>query len=684
MRQRLAGRKIFKTLISAEEALSKLEEQCRIAPVGAEEVTLLEAYGRVLAQDVVSAVDVPGFDRATMDGYAVKALDTFGAKEDSPVSLRVTGVSQPGDKLVSQVSSGEAVEVGTGASMPRGANAVVMIEYTQSSGDVLNVFRAVSPGENVMSAGSDIMTGELVLRRGQRISPREIGVMAAVGLKNFQVYRRPRVAVISTGNELIRPGEKLGHAQIYDINSSSIAASVLENGGIPLEPRIVRDDPQMIRQTVADALQQADLILTSGSTSAGAGDILYRIIGDMGSPGILVHGLSVKPGKPTIIAAVDGKPVIGLPGYPTSALIIFHLIAVPIIRRMASLSDTMEAPLVEASSAVRIFSEKGRRELLPVHLISSQQGYVVYPVGLGSGAIRSMELADGYVDIPKNQEFLDEGETVSVRLFSSELRPADLVFMGSHCTGVDLLLQRLRDISLNVTYKVVNNGSVGGFKAVERREADIAGVHLLDEASGEYNMPFLERAGLKNRALLVRGYSREQGLIVAKGNPKNIRDFKDLLRSDVAFINRNRGAGTRVLTDLHLKDLAESEGSRFNDIKHRIQGYDVEAKSHSAVAAAVAQGRADVGVGIRTVAHFYDLSFIALADEMYDFVIPATSMSKDAVRRFLDILGSKDFQKELSEKLPGLKATSDTGKIIAGAEVETEINGAEKHKKYII
>lgn len=668
----MSERKIFKTLTSAEEALSKLEDYCKIEPVGVEEVSRLEAYGRVLAQDVVSAVDVPGFDRATMDGYAVKASDTFGAKEDSPITLRVTGVSQPGDKSASQVGSGEAVEVGTGASMPRGANAVVMVEYTQSSGDTLNVFRAVSPGENVMSAGSDIMTGELVLRRGQRVSPREIGVLAAVGIKSIKVYRKPRVAVISTGNELVQPGEKIGHAQIYDINSSSIAASVLENGGVPLEPRIVRDDPKMIKQTVTDALQQADLILTSGSTSAGAGDILYRIIGDMGSPGILVHGLSVKPGKPTIIAAVDGKPIIGLPGYPTSALMIFHLVVVPIVRRMAGLPETREAPLVAAKTAARIFSEKGRRELLPVHLISSKQGYVVYPVGLGSGAIRSMALADGYIDIPKNQEFLDDGEAVNVRLFSSELHPADLVFMGSHCTGVDLLLQRLRDTSPNLTYKVVNNGSVGGFRAVERGEADIAGVHLLDEASGEYNLPFIARFGLKGRALLIRGYNREQGLIVAKDNPKKIQDFKDLLRSDVVFINRNLGAGTRVLADIHLKELSESEGVSFDEVKRRIQGYDVEAKSHSAVAAAVAQGRVDVGLGIRTVAYFYGLGFIPIADEMYDFLIPVSSAGKDVVKRFLEVLRSKEFQADLRQKMPGLDATSETGKIIVDVKTEAE------------
>ncbi|MEE9586053.1 MAG: substrate-binding domain-containing protein, partial [Nitrososphaerales archaeon] len=372
-----------------------------------------------------------------------------------------------------------------------------------------------------------------------------------------------------------------------------------------------------------------------------------------------------KPGKPTILAVTQGRPLIGLPGYPTSALMIFNLIVAPIIRRMAGLPESGETPLIDAKVAVKIFSAKGRRELLPVQLISSKEGYSVYPVGFGSGAISSMALADGFIDIPKNQEFLEEDEEVKVKLFSSELRPADLIIIGSHCTGIDLLLQHMRAHKPNLTFKVVNTGSFGGFKAVERGEADIAGVHLLDEDTGEYNTPFLQRFNLKGRVRLIRGYRREQGLIVAKGNPKGIRGLEDILRKDVTFINRNRGSGTRVLTDIRLKSMADEKKITFENMKKGITGYDIEAKSHSAVAAAVAQGRADVGLAIKTVAHFYNLDFIHIVDERYDFLTPADRSDKESVKLFIDTLVTREFQKDLQKKMPGLKATSETGMVLA-------------------
>ncbi|MFQ6135019.1 MAG: molybdopterin biosynthesis protein, partial [Nitrososphaerales archaeon] len=520
----------------------------------------------------------------------------------------------------------------------------------------------------IMPAGSDIMTGELVLRRWQPISPREVGVLAAVGLDKVKVYRKPRVAIISTGNELVQPGRTLQYAQVYDINSGSIATSIIENGGISLKPIIVRDDRASIKKALTSALQEADIILTSGSTSVGAGDILYRVIDELGPPGIIAHGLTVKPGKPTILAVTRGRPLIGLPGYPTSALMIFHLIVAPIIRRMAGLPESGEAPLIDAKVAVKIFSAKGRRELLPIQLISSKEGFSVYPIGLGSGAISSMALADGYIDIPKNQEYLEEDEDVKVRLFSSELHPADLIIIGSHCTGIDLLLQHMRNHTPSLTFKVVNTGSLGGFKSVERGEADIAGVHLLDEDTGEYNTSFLQRFNLTGRARLIRGYRREQGLIVAKGNPKGIRGLEDILRRDVTFINRNRGSGTRVLTDIRLKSMAEERGVPFEELKKGVTGYDVEAKSHSAVAAAVAQGRADAGLGIKTVAHFYNLDFIQIVDERYDFLTPAGRADKEAVKLLFDTLRSREFQKDLQKKMPGLKATSETGMVLVDTD----------------
>ena len=650
--------------MSSEDALIKLGKHCKIKPKEIEKRAILDSSGMIIADDIVSSLDVPNFDKASMDGYAIVASDTFGAKEDQPIKLEITGVSQPGAPPSGTINTGKAIEVGTGAPIPGGANSVVMVEYTQIINKELRVYRAVSPGENITPAGSDKRAGEIVLRKGQIISSREIGVLAAIGLNKVPIYRKPKVAIISIGNELVKPGNVLEYAQIFDINSNSVSASVLENGGSPLNPVIVGDNKRIIKDAVISALQEADIVLTSGSTSAGAGDILNTVIEEFGYPGIIVHGLTLKPGKPTLIAVINKKPLIGLPGYPTSALMIFKLIVAPIIRKMAGLPVNNEEPNISANVARKVFSIKGKRELMPVHLISSLSGFSVYPVAYGSGAISTMALADGYVDIPKNQEFLEEGDEVQVKLFSPNVQLADLLIIGSHCTGIDLILQHMRTKMPNLVSKVVNIGSMGGLNSILRGEADISGVHILDENTNEYNIEQLRSQKLFDQVSLIRGYSREQGFIVTKGNTKGITSLSDLLRDDIVFLNRNPGSGTRILIDFKLKVLAKSMNLSFNDIKKKIDGYNVEAKSHQAIAASIAQGKADVGIGIKTVAHFYNLDFIHLDDEMYDFLISSNRAEKKAVKLFFSTLNSKEFKKYLSKKMPGLKPNSLTGRIM--------------------
>ncbi len=662
----MKGRRIFRKLIPLEEARRLLYEHFTPKPLGVEEVPLTEAYNRVLGEDVISGVDVPGFDRAAMDGFAVRAEDTFGADEENPVRLVVIGQVEAGEAPRLEVCEGEAVEVATGAPIPRGADAVVMVEYTQPvDGEQIEVFKSVTPGENVLSAGFDIRVGELILRRGERITPREIGVLAAVGLSSVKVFRKPRVAIISTGKELTRPGEPLEFGKIYDINSSSLAGAVVESGGEPVQMGISSDDPEEIAGKIKRALSEADLVLTSGSTSAGAGDVMYRILNKLGEPGVIVHGLAVKPGKPTIIAIIDGKPVFGLPGYPTSALTIFNLLVKPVILQMAGSAELGVKAKVRARMAFKVFPAKGRREFLPVHIIRREDGsFLAYPVLTGSGAITTLAMADGFIEIPEGVELLSEGEEVSVNLFSSEVRPADLVIMGSHCIGVDILLRCLRERRPSFKVKVVNVGSIGGINAVRRGEADIAGIHLLDEETGGYNIPFLERYNLSGRAVLVRGYKRQQGFMVKKGNPKGIRSFRDLLRDDVTFINRNVGSGTRVLIDMNLTKVSKELGISVEEVRSRIRGYNMEARSHSAVASMVLHDRADVGIGIKTAAELHGLDFIPITDEEYDFLIPKERLNKGSVKDFLEILRSDGFRRELSRRAPGLTATEETGRII--------------------
>jgi len=658
-------RKIFKTLVTIEEAIKKLYEHFEPKPLGFEEIPLFDAFGRVLAEDVYSEVDVPPFDRAAMDGYAVKAADTFGAREDKPVKLKIIGKVKVGFKPEIHVNRGEAAEIGTGAPMPSGANAVVMVEYTEEENGYVKIFKPVVPGENIQPAGSDIMVGELVLREGQLLTSREIGVLAAIGKISVKVYRKPKVAVISTGDEIVKSGEKLPYGKIYDINGHSIFSAVKECGGEPIFIGIARDDVREIIDMIREGFEKADIVITSGSTSAGVKDVLYQIVDQLGEPGVIVHGIKIKPGKPTVIAVVDNKPLFGLPGYPTSALTIFRLIVAPVIRKMAGLPPVVQEDTVSAILKTRIYAPPGRKYLVSVSLAKDKDGNLVaVPTPGGSGTITNLANADGYFEIPEDVEFVDEGERVQVKLFSKDIKLPDLVFIGSHCLGVDLIYKLMRKHWPNINMRILNVGSTGGFMAIKRGEADIAGVHLLDEKTGTYNVPFIEKFGLKNKAVLVRGYIREQGFIVAKGNPKDFQGFPDLLREDIRFINRNKGSGTRTLIDIELKKLARKLNLPFEELISKIKGYDVEAKTHSAVASAVLHGKADVGLGIRTVAEMFNLEFIPVAEENYDFLISIDSVNKQSTKLFLEILKSEEFKMKLKEEFKGIETRDDTGKII--------------------
>ncbi len=661
----LEDRKIFRTLVTIEEAHAELYKHFKPQPLSVDEVSSSDALGRTLAEDVIAQIDVPSFDRAAMDGYAVIAEDTFGTDDDNPRGLRIVGRCEAGHAVTILVKRGDAVEISTGAPVPRASDAVVMVEHTRRTGRTVEIFRPVVPGENITAAGSDIMTGELVLRKGETITPREIGVLSALGTAKVRVFKKPRVAILSTGNELLPPGTPLTFGKVYDINASAIAASVEECGGEAINLGIVPDDPAIMEERLGQALREADMVLTSGSTSAGAGDLVYRIINHLGKPGVLVHGISVKPGKPALVSVVNSKPLIGLPGYPTSALMIFQALVAPVLRAMSGLARR-SVVVIDARLAVRAMSAKGRRELLPVHLTQTASGqYLAYPATSGSGAISSFSLSDGFIDIPDRVEFLEEGELVKVSLLGTNLNPADLVVIGSHCIGIDVLIGVTREDLPGLVTKVINVGSLGGLHSVKRGEADVAGIHLLDEATGLYNLPFYDRFGLKGKAVLVKGYSREQGFLLPPGNPKGVKGFDNLFEGDLMVINRNRGSGTRILVDFHLSKIAASRNTDLSELSKKIQGYTSEAKSHSAVAAAVAQRRADVGVGIRTVGEAYGLDFVKIGDESFDFLVTRDRLVKPAIQAFLTALKSKEFASSLPQRAPGLIPDSMTGSIVA-------------------
>jgi len=646
----------FLEVLARDEARARFRAHLPDAPLGPETVALEDALGRILAETVTAGKDVPGFDRANVDGFALRAADTYGAMEEDPVRVALNDeVLEPGRVPEGTVAPGTATPIATGGIVPRGADAVVMVERTEpadAAGKRLTITASVSPGQNIAFAGTDIGCGETVLRRGQRLTSREIGVLAALGRDRVAVYRRPRVAVLSTGNEVVPPGRELPLGSVHDANGPVVAAAVAELGAEPVPMGVVPDDEPALAEALDRALT-CDMVILSGGTSKGAGDLSYRVAQRLAEPGIIAHGVALKPGKPVCLAASGETPVVILPGFPTSATFTFHEFVAPVLRAWTGAQETarQETP---AHLPVRVNSERGRTEYLLVSLIPGVDGLAAYPMGKGSGSVTAFTYADGFIAIPRHTELLEAGEPVAVQLLGEGLAPADLVAIGSHCVGLDLLLGDLQD--RGVTTKAMHVGSMGGLAAARRGECDIAGVHLLDPASGEYNRPFLEE-GLH----LVPGYRRMQGIVFREGDDRFTgRTAAEAVEAAAAdpgcvMVNRNPGSGTRILTDRLL-------GGR------EPAGYGVQTKSHNAVAAAVAQGRADWGMAIETVARDYGLGFLPLQEEHYDFVVPASRMEREPVRHFRRLLaepGVRDRLRDLgfrpAEADPAATVTADPG-----------------------
>lgn len=615
----------FLEVVSEDEARRRFADAFTPRPLGAETVPLATALGRVLAEDVIACVDVPGFDRSIVDGFAVRAADTLGASEAAPVRLRLNPeLLACGHPPALTVEPGTASVIATGGMMPRGADAVVMVEHAEpgeDDGAWIALRRPVAPGAYVGGAGGDIARGETVLRRARVLTSRELGMLAAVGLAEVAVLRRPRVAVLSTGDELVAPGALPRPAGVFDSNGAIIAAAVAEAGGEAIPLGIVPDDEAALARALTEALARADLVVLSGGTSKGAGDLCYRVVSRLGR--IVVHGVALKPGKPLCLAVAEGKPLIVLPGFPTSAVFTFHGFVAPLIRAMAGLADA-EAETVEARLAVRLPSELGRTEYAMVSLVRSETGLAAYPLAKGSGAVTAFSLADGFVAVPALTDAVEAGAPVTVTLIGRGIRPADLVVIGSHCVGLDRIAGLLAE--RGIAAKVLNVGSLGGLAAARRGEADLAPMHLLDPKTGTYNRPLLP-AGVS----LIPGWRRMQGIVFRPGDARfDGRAAEQAVAAALAdpaclMVNRNAGSGTRVLIDGLLKGA-------------RPPGFLNQPKSHNAVAAAVAQGRADWGVAIATVARDYGLGFIPLAEEHYDFAVPEARLDRAPVRAFRDLL----------------------------------------------
>ena len=614
----------FLQVLDRDEAERRFRAALDLTPRGVERIPLEHALGRLLAADVLAPVDVPSFDRSNVDGFAVVAADTFGASEEAPRVVRLldehihTGVVPQ-----TRLRPGEAAAIATGGMIPRGADAVVMVEYADTRVGTVRVARAVTAGSGVSFAGTDITAGETVLRAGQLLTSRDTGVLAAIGVAQVDVWRKPVVAILSTGDEIIPPGEPMQPGRVYDSNAQVLADAVREAGGEPARFGIVGDDAGKLRTRMREALASADVVLLSGGTSKGAGDVSYRVVAELTDPGVVAHGVALKPGKPICLAATGGRAVVVLPGFPTSAIFTFHEFVAPVIRLLAG-AAAEERTVVEANLAVKVNSEIGRTEYLLVGLVDSGGDLVAYPMGQGSGSVTTFSRADGFATIERHQEIVEAGTVVAVQLLGRELQLADLVVIGSHCVGLDYLLGELQRRGARTKFLAV--GSFGGLDAARRGECDIAGVHMLDPATGEYNRPFLTE-GLE----LIPGYGRLQGIVFRPGDTRfEGRSAAEAIAiassdADCVMVNRNQGSGTRALIERLLGGARPS-------------GYAVQPRNHNAVAAAVRQGRADWGVTLDIVARASGLGFIPVQAEQYDFITPHARADRPAVAGFKALL----------------------------------------------
>lgn len=592
-----------------------------------EEVTVDEALGRVASRTVRAVISSPHYHAAAMDGVAVRAEDTYGARETAPLRLRL---------------GTQAVEVDTGDPMPEDKNAVIMVEDVRFLGEEVEITAPVFPWQNVRLLGEDIAAGDVVLTAGQVVGPYESGALLAAGHTRVWVRRKPIVAFIPTGDEIVLPGQPLQKGDIVEFNSRVLGGMVRQAGGAPLYLPVVPDDREKIRAAVLSALERADVVAVIAGSSAGRGDFTAAIVAELGE--VVCHGVAIKPGKPVILGVVAGKPVIGVPGYPVSAALTCQLFLLPLLYRKLGLAPPERKRLVGTLTR-RLPSPMGVEEFVRARAGRVGERYLITPISRGAGLIMTMVRADGLIRIPASSQGYEAGEEVEMELWrpQEEIDRA-LLFAGSHDLLLDILDEGLREMGQGWSLRTANVGSLGGLQALRRGEAHLAGCHLLDPESGEYNLSYIRRFLGDREVKIITLAAREQGLVVAPGNPLQIRGLADLREKKARFINRQRGSGTRILLD----HLLAQEGIKPDEI----EGYEREEFSHLAVAAAVAGGAADAGMAIRAAAEALGLDFVPVGYERYDLVIPASYWEDERVQVLVSFIRSEEFRRR-SRELPG-------------------------------
>jgi len=612
----MPDRKEFRDLAPPEEAHDAIAS-LDLTPE-AETVPLAEARGRVLADRLDADLDVPGFDRASVDGYAVQAADTFGADEADPARLELIGEVHAGEVPEMTVGPGECAEISTGAVVPDGADAVVMVERTDREGEQILARTALAPGDRIMFAGADVAAGERALGPGTRITAREIGLLSALGVDEVPVRGQPTVGIVSTGDELVRPGDPLESAagQIYDVNSYTIAAGVAEAGGDPELYPHAGDDREEMERVLREAADECDLVLSSGSTSASAVDVIYRVIEERGE--LLLHGVAVKPGKPMLIGTLDDSAYVGLPGYPVSALTIFRTFVAPAIRRAAGEPEPAGATVAGEMAVEERYAE-GRLRYMPAGLVTDGDGdTLVYPVDKGSGATTSLVEADGVVAVDPDTEYLSEGETVEVRLFSPEVRPPSLFGVGEDDPALARLLDRVD------RPRYLGQGSRPGLRRVRDGVADVAVT-----STPETGRVDTEELG---------AWCREWGLVVPEGNPAGVTGLDSLVDDDLAFVNRTTDSGLRTSLSNAMAALADDRGVDRHNLVDAVDGFDRAVRAHESPARRVLAGKADAGLGLRVTAEKLGLGFVPVGRETVRVLAAPERIDKPGVQRLREVV----------------------------------------------
>lgn len=619
----MAKRNLYLDTKPVEEAAELYLNALRpVVTIQYETIPVTESLNRVTRHATYAKYSSPLFNASAMDGIAVISERTVAATEVAPVTLK-----EKEDYIV----------VDTGDPIHPPYDAVIMAEDLVETKDGVQITASAAPWQHVRPIGEDIVAGEMILPSRHKIRPIDVGVLLSAGITRIEVVKRPRAAIFPTGTEIIEPEDTPREGSIIESNSRMFENMVIEAGGEARRFPPIIDDYEQIRDNIAKAVSEYDMVIVNAGSSAGTEDYTVHVLRELGE--VIVHGVAIKPGKPVILAVVEGKPVIGLPGYPVSAYIGFENFVLPVLAMMGQ-TALKKNEVVTASVSKRLVSSLRHKEYVRVKVGKVGDKMVAAPLARGAGAAMSLVRADGFCVIEQNSEGVEAGEPVQVELYRDKAEVENtVVIIGSHDLILDVAADMMPNLHPGMFVSSTHVGSMGGLMALKRKEAHLAPIHLLDEETGEYNLSYIRRLFGSGKIALIKGVGRTQGILVKKGNPLGIKGIEDL--PGCRYVNRQRGAGTRVLFDYKLKQLGIAP--------EQINGYEREAATHMAVAAAVGSDGADAGMGILSAAKAMDLDFIPVGPEEYDFAVPLEYLELPHIKAFIEIQKMDEFHKRLDE-----------------------------------